>query len=128
MGDWTPISIRNKVVEGTVVLAPRIGAAQIGVAADIVARFGEATHVIPMQSDQPGVIGLRGDKRRPGVHALQLIGRNARGTASAYLSAVSLLAAVGKGVTAERVILPHRWDGDILVIDLSGLPDATGGQ
>lgn len=36
--------------------------------------------------------------------------------------------AAGKQPQRKAVELPHHWDGDVLVLDISSLPDATGGR
>lgn len=129
MADWTTITPGGRIALGTVSIACRQDDQPfITVAADVLEGFGDATHVVSLRNGSPGMVGLRAAKRGPGVHSMKLLGKNPRGTAAASVSATGILTAIGKAHPTERMLLEHRWDGDVLVLDLSGLPDAPGGR
>ena len=129
MADWTPITPGGRIVLGTVTVVQRANRTpQISIAADVLQGFGDALHVVALMNGSQALIGLRGTKRGPGIPSMQLLGKNSRGTAAAFVSAVGILAAAGKSSPERPTRVPHHWDGDVLVIDLSGLPDAQGGR
>lgn len=123
MGDWTPLARAHpiKAQEPDVVrLTP---GSVLTMSADLVTRFRPHQHVTPLRNGNSALVGLRGaEKHTAGIRlALSGVSRS-----SAGISFTGTLRACGKAAPRRAVDLPHHWDGDVLVLDLSGLPDATG--
>jgi len=97
--------------------------------ADVMERLGNPTHAVPMLNGDPDVLGIRGTDRPVRGETLRLLRANdskrLRGPSAARMSMKGTLDAMGKAIQALENV-PHRWDGDVLVVDLSGLPDAPG--
>lgn len=125
MADWTPIPGANTRQRGQREHdSVRIYVSgQIAMSSDVAERFGDNGYVLPLRNGRRDVIGLRATKRQPGTSMVK-ISTPSGGTR--MISARNILNTAQKCAPESTVALPHHWDGDILVIDLSGLPDAPG--
>mgnify|MGYP007100138363 FL=1 len=126
MGDWAPMA---RGVSGSTGQRPGLvrltTSGLLMISADIATRFRPHQRVEPLRNGNAALLGLRGTAARPATRTPS-IGGGSRVAASVFLGGT--LTAIGKEPPKKSAILPHHWDGDVLVIDLSGLPDATGGQ
>lgn len=126
MGDWTPLpkfQRKGSNVRMDSVRMHRSG--PIHLSPDVVERFGEAEYLLPLRNGRSDMVGLRATSPLPRTSMLKLTACSG-GTRS--ISGHNILTQARKSKPRAAVELPHHWDGDVLVLDLSGLPDATGGQ
>lgn len=127
MADWTPIpgpnsQRRRRRRADWVRLHP---SGLIVLSVDVVQQLGDTGHVMPLMNGRRDLIGLRGTRPAPRSSALKLTNHSGGSTS---ISAWNILSTAGKTRPEKPLDLPHHWDGDVLVIDLSGLTDAPGGQ
>lgn len=125
MAEWTPLDHRPKTTKGQpsnlIRLTP---SAAMTISADIAMRFRPHHRVQPLMNGQPGRIGLRGVSEPLPTYSLAL---NGQSRTSVNISAGGIVKAAGKRLPGRVAVeIPHSWDGDVLVLDLSGLPDAEG--
>jgi hypothetical protein len=125
MGDWTPIhrvSPTTGQAPGIVRITPN---GVLMISADIATRFHPHTRVQPLRNGNTALIGLRAEAggRTTGTLAISSTSRVSIG-----ISFGGTLRTASKTPPSRAVELPHHWDGDVLVLDLSGLPDAPGGR
>lgn len=125
MGDWTPMRrVRGGVHDLTedIRLSPQ-GRFWLS------RRIGDAMrpnlHVLPMLNGDNSKLGVRAVPNRDGRYTLLLTPQSG---GSVTFSGLGTLINLGKLPPEVITSLPHVWDDDVLVIDVSGLPDATEGQ
>jgi len=133
MADWTPIRPArcglDSVSPVRIAVHGALEQCLMFLSADVMERLGNPTHAVPMLNGDPDVLGIRGTDRPVRGETLRLLRANdskrLRGPSAARMSMKGTLDAMGKAIQALENV-PHRWDGDVLVVDLSGLPDAPG--
>lgn len=125
MGEWKPLHL-GKSRRSSVVVRSYGGANHIVISRDLAALvFGEDKHAQVLTNGSPHVVAIRGASSSP--EALKLIGWDTqRQRSQTQISGNAILAHLGKRAEQGSHVVPHRIEDGMLVIDLSGLPDAEG--
>ena len=120
MSEWTPLVPRYRRIDAPeVVMLYSSGVLRVSSSAG--QKFRPHTRVEPVLNGEPHVVGFRGVKRANDTFSLNL---SSQSQSAFCISALSVLSAISKRAARNKVTLPHRWEGDVLVVDFSGLPDA----
>jgi hypothetical protein len=133
MGDWKPIRTWHGGVPSSapvrIAYSRASGHAMLVLAGAVLERMGDPEYVAPMLNGSPSLVGFRAATCAARGETLKVSklsqGTRRFGVSSGKMSINGVLGVVGKARTAATH-LPHHWDGEVLVIDLSGLPDAPG--
>jgi hypothetical protein len=129
MGDWKPIPAptagKGRLKWDSVRVHP---SKLISVSSDLLRKFGNPSHVVAVRNGRPDVIGLTPAVRQPHVHVLKVMNAGTIGRKAGEIASRNILRQAGKSAPNVVTDVPHHWDGDVLVLDLSGLRDAKGGQ
>jgi hypothetical protein len=84
-------------------------------------RLGNPERVALLQGDSDEAFAVRAATSSDYSYALAVISRSTRD-----VNAYTLLWSIGR-LARERMVLPHSWDGDVLVVDVSGVPQPRMG-
>lgn len=126
MGDWTPIervSGRGGKATGRVMLDK---AGYLRVDFDIFERLGSPARIQALKNADRSKVGLRAASES------ELSVLTPSKTTDGVQRVVSLqgaLTALGRDARrlTASIVLPHTWDGDVLVLDISAVPMRDGG-
>lgn len=125
MADWKPLTVRRSPgFEAMAESVRMMASGKIRLGARLVDQLGQPRYVGVARNGNPCVIGLSGVERQRGLHTLKL-SHVSGGTRT--MNGDGILGAIGKTYPDHVTELPYSWDGDVLVLDLSGLPDDIRG-
>ena len=135
MADWKPIRPgrggRDSTNAVRIAVHGALGQVLMFFSAEVMEKWGNPEHVVPMLNGNPSLLGIRVASGPVRGETLKLLPSNQSsrklGATAARMSAKGTLEMMGKSLQPMEHV-PHHWDGDVLVIDLSGLPDAQGGD
>ncbi len=113
---WTPLQEPLKPVK-TKVSISRGGTVYI--ARILLAQIGNPPHLQPLRNGNPTLLGLRAASPTTGGLAVRI------NTDSSNFGGSKILKALGKSSPPNQTTLPHYIEDDVIVIDLSELPDRT---
>lgn len=125
MSEWTPFAPdcgRRDVPHG-VELVGVLSSGALALSPAVVKRLGAPSRVVLLTTSDPTRLGIRalGDGESEYSYGVNKYGKNGH-----QVNAYSALWKLGRR-PLRRVDVPHRWEGDVLVIDVSALPVAKMG-
>lgn len=119
MTDWKPLPGYTGSRTATPTPVRITSSGQIYLARDVFARMGKPEYVRPAVNGRSDVFALLPSRRGPGGGSIRVGIDNG---STVRVSGMGVLHALKRDTPHRVTTLPHSWDGDVLVIDISALP------
>lgn len=118
MSEWQVITPAKKQPRDKTDVVRVLASGLVVISTDIAARLGNPSMVQFLRNGTNDMLAIRAATTRMSAYAFKSYG----GAGSRAVSGWNGLKVIGRLPSRTPVNVPYRWDGDVLVIDVSGLP------